>query len=231
MAGKYRCQSPVRVWYEAAQGYLDVRCRRCDRCRLMVQYSWLARSAHEQARAKGVWFVTLTFGPVRRREIFASASAMSENGASSTNRLVRSSGRHVAKFFKLLRKAGFKFRYIFVAELHRDGFPHWHGVLFDQVGNLHWESIDKAWSSGFLVAKVVRDANAIRYVTKYIAKAPVGRVRASLNFGLPQDAFLELSVRSARPRSVAEEPQTTVQGPLTKEMEHHELPDLISKSL
>lgn len=149
------------------------------------QYSWMARAAHEQAFAKRTWFVTLTYGPNRRRAIMAMASEARERNCPPSRRLITASGGYVAKFMKTIRKRGFEVRYIFCPELHRDGFPHWHGLIHDTRGDLKWADISSAWSAGFSVVKLVKDANALRYVTKYLSKEKHGRVRASLNYGAP----------------------------------------------
>lgn len=151
------------------------------------QYSWMARAAHEQAFAKRTWFVTLTYGPRRRAAIMRLASERKESNSPPSSRLVRASGGYVAGLCKTLRKRGFEFRYILVPELHRNGFPHWHGLIHDTNGAMSWSDITSAWSAGFSVVKTVRDANALRYVTKYLCKAKIGRVRASILYGAPQE--------------------------------------------
>lgn len=181
-----RCTSPVGVYWPALCSYVYVRCRRCEGCMRLRQYSWMARAAHEQAFAPRTWFVTLTYGPNRRSVIMARASALRRdlNGKTATQRLITAAGGYVSSYCKTLRKRGFQFRYLWVPELHRDGFPHWHGLIHS-THDLKWADVTDAWSAGFSVVKLVRDANALRYVTKYLCKAKLGRVRASLNYGAP----------------------------------------------
>lgn len=180
-----RCTSPVGVYWSALCCYVYVRCRRCSGCMKLRQYAWMARAAHEQAFAKRTWFVTLTYGPNRRRAIMATASGARERNSPPSQRLISAAGGYVTKFIKTIRKRGFELRYIFCPELHRDGFPHWHGLIHDTRGDLKWADISSAWSAGFSVVKLVKDANALRYVTKYLSKDRMGRVRASLNYGAP----------------------------------------------
>lgn len=169
------------------------------RCRLMRQYSWMARAAHEQAFAKKTWFITFTYKPAVRVKIMARASDH-DRAKPQGARLVQASGVYVSKCFKRLRKAGFVFRYVCVPEPHRDGFPHWHGLVHDLTGDLTWDAITKEWRSGFSVVKLVQDVNAIRYVTKYLAKADHGRVRASLKYGETEaDRELMRAEREASP--------------------------------
>lgn len=179
-----RCSSPIGVYWPALCSYIYTRCRRCEGCLKARQWGWMARAAHEQVRAKKTWFVTLTYGPNRRRAVMAAASA-EERTKAPGQRLVRAAGSYVAAYMKTLRKRGFEFRYVWVPELHRDGFPHFHGLVHDQRGDLTWAALTDAWSAGFSVVKLVRDARAIRYVTKYLAKDRIGRVRASFRYGAP----------------------------------------------
>lgn len=143
----------------------------------------MARAAHEQAFAKRTWFVTLTFAPKQRHAIMSAASADVSEKATG-ERLISAAGRYVSAYVKTLRKRGFALRYIFVPELHRDGFPHYHGLIHCD-DSLLWDDMTNAWSAGWSVVKLVRDANAIRYVTKYLSKAKLGRVRASICYGAP----------------------------------------------
>lgn len=197
----YPCESPQAVRYEALCAYIRVRCRRCDSCLKARQHLWVLRAAHEQVSAKRTWFVTLTFGPKRRAAILQEASRM-QGALSQPVRLVRASGWFVTTFLKRLRKAGFEFRYLIVAEPHRDGFPHFHGLLHDQRGDLDWKSINAQWSAGFLQCKLVRDAGALRYVTKYLSKGRYGKIRASSAYGgefIECEAPISVSVSDTPP--------------------------------
>lgn len=149
------------------------------------QYSWMARAAHEQAFATKTWFITLTYGPVRRRAILSAASR--DNSRLGTDqRLIKAAGAYVSTYFKHLRKKQFALRYVCVPELHRDGFPHWHGLVHDLRGDITWDDLNAGWSPGFSVVKIVRDAKALRYVTKYLSKGKIGKVRSSLHYGDPK---------------------------------------------
>lgn len=182
-----RCLSPLAVKWRALEAYIYVRCRTCSGCMRLRQYSWMARAAHEQAFAKKTWFITLTFGPRRRASIFAAATAKGVDQEPG-KRLVTAAGFYVSNYFKLLRSRGLAFRYVCVPELHRDGFPHFHGLVHDNRGDLTWEHLSSGWSAGFSVCKIVKDANALRYVTKYLSKGNFGRVRSSLHYGAPAEA-------------------------------------------
>lgn len=154
------------------------------------QYGWMARAASEQMFAKKTWFCTLTYGPNRRAAIMRAASLRDESEIPPEKRLITAAGCYVSAYSKTLRKRGFVFRQLWVPELHRDGFPHWHGLVHDTNGVITWGDLTSAWSAGFSVVKLVKDANAIRYVTKYLSKAKLGRVRASLCYGAPGEDVL-----------------------------------------
>jgi len=181
VAPRYMCTSPIQVKWRALEAYIGVRCRSCPGCMRVRQYGWSARAAREQALAKRTWFVTLTFKPSERAAIMAAASA-DLSAKPPEQRLITAAGVSVTAYMKTLRKRGFKLRYVWVPELHRDGFPHFHGLLHTD-DSTRWRDIAGPWRAGFLVAKLVTDANALRYVTKYLSKAKLGRVRASLNYG------------------------------------------------
>lgn len=182
MKERFRCKSPMRVAWDGDAPYIDVRCRRCEACLLVRQWSWIVRAAREQVMAHTTWFTTFTYNRVARARVFAGASQLDPKLAPEA-RLVRASGAAVTAYWKSLRKAGFEFRYVCVPELHRDGFPHWHGLVHSQSDDLEWRDLNHSWTSGFSVVKRVADIKAIKYVTKYLAKDRVGRVRSSRAYG------------------------------------------------
>lgn len=197
----YPCEAPHPVHYRALCTYIRVRCRRCASCLKARQHVWVIRAAREQVRATRTWFGTFTFGPKRRAAIQQEASRM-DHSRPQHARLTRAAGWFVTNFFKRLRKAGFEVRYCVIAEPHRDGFPHFHAIIHDQQGNLSWKDLTAQWSAGFSVFKLVRDAGAIRYITKYLAKGRYGKIRASAGYGadLVDEAAISDSVQVVRPR-------------------------------
>ena len=201
LAMAYPCTSSFKVDWEVLQTRISVRCRRCKNCLKARQFQWMLRAAREQMRSRRNWLVTLTFGPKSRTEILTAASGMSGSRDQSA-RLVSASGWYVQTYLKRLRADGFGFRYLFIAEPHLNGFPHWHGIIHDQLGNTSMLQImkkdkrtgerrpavvcpdlEKQFAAGFVDTELVRDLGAIRYVTKYIAKGRFGRIRASARYG------------------------------------------------
>jgi len=226
----YRCTSTQAVRYEALCSYIRVRCRRCDKCLEARRHIWMLRAAREQVKAKRTWFVTLTFGPKGRAAIMSSASAR-DNGISQPVRLQRASGWFVQTLVKRLRKQGFGLRYLFIAEPHLDGFPHWHGLVHDLTG---WSSLEQVFRkqkdgsfrlmticpeieneylTGRCAAELVRDAGALRYVTKYLAKGRFGKIRASRAYG-EEECVPEPSDSALHPSSLLERKEREEEGSL-----------------
>lgn len=75
-------------------------------------------------------------------------------------------------------------RYLAVAELHKNGFPHWHALVHEEEGTTA-ANLQSHWTAGFSNVKLVREPRAILYITKYLHKEAMGRVRCSLNYGQP----------------------------------------------
>lgn len=199
--GYRKCLKPfVRRFKNTEKGFvqlikLECPCRQCSNCLRLRQYLWRRRARVELQRHAKAWFVTLTYKPLERLRILYEAQSDANKGCSPDKKhlyddlwrfLVASSGRDVAKFLKRVRKSQEKIRILFVAEKHKDGFPHWHGLIFGE--NITKDQIERYWDNGFTKVKLVRDVNAIDYVTKYISKERDSRIRASLHFGRPLDA-------------------------------------------
>lgn len=183
----YRCTSPHVVHWAAAASNLRVRCRRCEGCLNVRETHWVLAAAREQVRAKKTWFITLTFRPADRLKVFSDASALHQISPrlSQSQRLCRAAGVAVTLWLKRVRRAGFGLRYMVVPEPHRDGFPHFHALVFDTKGRADLrEALESAWEWGFTKCVAVKDARALRYVCKYLAKERFGRVRASKQFGV-----------------------------------------------
>lgn len=85
-------------------------------------------------------------------------------------------------------------RYLLVCEAHKSGLPHYHALIHERLGQpLTWWRIVREWETrnGFAMAKVVdltTGHQSARYVTKYLAKAALARVRASQHYGSTRSA-------------------------------------------
>lgn len=94
--------------------------------------------------------------------------------------------REFTLFFKRLRKVtGAKIRYLLVAEQHKDGWPHYHALLHEKGVAVTKRQLEHEWRLGFTQFKLVPldDPHVAGYVTKYIAKQALARIRASLRYG------------------------------------------------
>lgn len=194
--------------------YIDLktRCRRCGPCLRQRRNLWTARARHEIAWAPGrTWFLTLTVEPGYRAQALMAASArarkngiadlLKETEAVQWAYLNKVTGPWVTKYLKRLRREvgsnepDMQFRYLLVVEPHGDGFPHWHLLVHEYVGDLRKNRFGR-WTYGFWKARLVKEdraengSRAAKYVAKYLAKAKDGRVRASLHYGAPEKSPL-----------------------------------------
>lgn len=148
-------------------------------------------AAREQVRATQTLFITLTFRPAERLQVHSDATALHQISprATQAQRLARAAGFAVTRYLKRLRKAGFVFRYLIVAEPHRDGFPHYHGLIFvSGRSEGMFAALSEEWLEGFSKVATVKDARALKYVCKYLSKENYARVRASKFFGVDPNA-------------------------------------------
>lgn len=158
--------------------YLDTPCRKCPTCCLNRSRFWAKRAHYEVMRSQRTWMVTLTIAP-EARFIF-SLRAKTTDYRKSYNEI----SKEVTLMFKRMRKAGHKFRYICVAEAHKDGYPHIHLLIHEGLKPIPKREIQKQWSFGFTTVKLVENSRgAAKYVSKYLAKDMAARVRASQHYG------------------------------------------------
>lgn len=154
-------------------------CRKCPRCLNNRRKLWSSRAKREIARASRTWMCTYTISPEWRFR-FSLASGSMDYHAS-----YRIISREMSNYFKRLRKAGYKFRYILVAESHKDGYPHLHMLLHEVSAPIPKRVLQAHWRFGFSHIKLIDrdDPKAAYYVTKYLAKDMRARVRASQKYG------------------------------------------------
>lgn len=170
-----------------------VRCRRCDNCLKHRARLWRARALAEVAAHPRTWFGTLTFAPEWRALVVMRADRDLRRDGLTLERIgpderfkaiAASAGVEVTKYIKRVRKRyGSAVRYLLVFEAHRDGFPHVH-FLMHQVSDtpLLWRHLDDAWTLGHSLFKLADKAH-VGYVTKYLTKSMLARVRASSLYG------------------------------------------------
>ena len=104
--------------------------------------------------------------------------------------VIGKANREITLWLKRMRKKS-DFRYLLVAEAHKSGAPHFHALIheMDPLRPCRERDMRKAWRGiGFLHAKLIREGEddagrASHYLTKYISKSMIRRVRASFRYG------------------------------------------------
>jgi len=152
-------------------------CRKCAVCLENRRKLWASRARYEVKRSPRTWFITLTINPQAR--FLFSCRAGSMNYHASYGEI----SKEVTKMFKRMRKAGHRFRYMMVAEAHKDGYPHIHILMHEVSQPIPKREIQRQWDYGFTVVKLVKDQAAANYVAKYLSKDMRTRVRASQEYG------------------------------------------------
>lgn len=95
-------------------------------------------------------------------------------------------GREVTLYLKRVRKeSGARVRYLLVAEAHKTGLPHLHILVHEASPDkpVRHKTLEGQWKLGFTRFKLAHDVKTASYVCKYISKALLARVRASLRYG------------------------------------------------
>lgn len=131
-------------------------CRNCWQCREVRIQDWVGRCIAESKVSAETYSVTLTYG-----------GGDHERAAVLTY-------SDVQKYFKRLRKAGHKFKYLVAGEYgSRKGRAHWHAILFFEGDapphELNCNHADQYWHHGHVFWEKPT-AKAVRYVCKYIQK-------------------------------------------------------------
>lgn len=166
----------TNTYYDGPTKLLDffVRCRTCPECVAYRRRMWTARVYKEFDAANRTWFVTLTAG-------FHARLAM--DLSDDPDKWLK---RETQLFMKRLRRELGKrspVRFIAALEHHKDGTPHMHLLVHDQHGFLRYRAIKRAWSHGFVHAKLALRDTHPHYILKYITKQMAGRVQCSLRYG------------------------------------------------
>lgn len=175
---------------------LETRCRRCGWCLKKRAAKWRLAARSELDAATGrSWFGTLTFRPEERFLIDCRAAGSATRKGEDWRKLApaerfaylaNAAGALVTKWIKRVRKeSAAPLRYLVVVEAHKDGFPHYHLLLHETDAGrpIRKELLQRQWSHGFSNWKLVKDTATAGYVTKYLSKSLMARVRASVRYG------------------------------------------------
>ena len=170
---------------------VHARCRKCPSCLSHRRRLWTARAIDEVAAAPRTWFGTLTVSPEHRWRYRLAADLLEHEAISSEDHaelvfrcMADLVGKEVTKMFKRLRESGAQFRYLLVAEAHKDGFPHYHLLLHEVEAPIRKAALEPQWRLGFSQWRLVgQEPGAARYVCKYLNKTLLCRVRGSQRYG------------------------------------------------
>ena len=174
---------------------MRVPCRKCAGCLRYKASLWRKRSTAELAIAPRTWMGSFTFSPeehymaalrIRSACRHRSVDPDTLNDVEMFKFRVADMGAVATRYFKRLRKHKAVFRYLLVTEAHKSGLPHLHVLLHeaDHFQPVRKRLLQEQWPHGFTNFKLVEDgAKASYYVTKYVAKGMLSRVRASQHYG------------------------------------------------
>lgn len=215
-SGNNRCEAPVlrdirsvvklpAVYYDGPDAVdlrrmfidFEVRCRKCPSCLKARGILWRIRAQEEVALSHRTWFCTFTLSPESHSAMLNRVllSGLRRGGARleqlPPEELFalrhKEISREFTKYFKRLRKRGYKFRYLLVVEAHKSGLPHYHALMHDNSVSkpLTYRAIGSEWKLGFYKHKLLPegDISAVNYCTKYLMKSASSRVRASVGYG------------------------------------------------
>lgn len=96
-------------------------------------------------------------------------------------------GKELQKFAKRVRsETGAPLRMMWVFEAHQSGLPHVHGLLHETsyASPVRWEVLNRQWREGHSMFKLLTNPRESNYVTKYLSKEGLLRIRASARYGL-----------------------------------------------
>lgn len=193
-------------------------CRKCPQCLRIRAYQWRERAMTEIGQSQRSWFCTFTLHPQWQHRVYMEELAhKTQHGwldadfdDAEKEFLLRCRGglKLMTRYWKTVRKpwvgeVPVQPRYLLVAENHVSGLPHFHAIVHEQAGEtITHHRLRSRWVRyGFFHGKLVGSEDmsrmkAARYLTKYVAKSMLCRVRASERYGfqsgdLPEIASVE----------------------------------------
>lgn len=173
------------------QNPLTVTCRKCDECIAHRKRHLLGKVLAEQQTAKEVWFSTYTYG-----------------GGYENEEAYLLNYDHMQNTFKLMRRAGHRFKYLVVGEYGEEKErAHWHALIFWEstppempMGERTEETGDGFWHHGYVQHEYPRSKTGVgAYCMKYMTKNNTQyrkNIKKSNNLG--DKYLLDLAKRTAR---------------------------------
>lgn len=173
-----------------------VRCRKCAACRRARAGFWRLLAKRELERSARTWFGTLTLAPDQHFQMLCRARLRLARkairfGELSPDRqfleVASEAGKEITRWLKRVRKeSAAPIKYLLVTEAHKSGLPHFHLLIHEQdaARPVRHKVLAAQWQLGFSRFNLVDESpNVAGYVTKYISKSNLGRVRASIAYG------------------------------------------------
>ncbi|AXL15498.1 replication initiator protein [Microviridae sp.] len=166
---------------------VEVPCKKCAECAQMRIRHWTGRILAECQSGATPWFVTLTY-----------------EGGYDNEKAYWLDYEDVQKFFKKVRIAGFKFRYIIVGEYGTEADrAHWHLLILwegaEPVGQFNTQEYTwPYWKHGFTYIERPRNIQATAsYILKYLLKDPNAKIRYSRRPALGEDYLMSYARKHA----------------------------------
>lgn len=188
----------ARFATEKGSMFMDIqtKCRQCSACLKARRNLWANRAQIEAGASARTWFGTLTLTPARQDWAYWEARSRARARGVDLDaepEAVRFRARHaviseeITKYLKRLRKqTGAPMRMLCVVEAHKSGLPHYHLLVHQLRADkpIGERDLRRQWHWGHSLFKLVSNTNkAAWYVSKYLAKSAMARVRASINYG------------------------------------------------
>ena len=196
MSTRANCASPEYGYDGWCFIDIDSPCRRCEVCLRRRGARWAYRAKEELAVAPRTWFGTLTLRPEQHWIMQCRAAVrLGENGRSWSDLTAdeqfverhKECGAELTTWLKRVRKeSAAPLRYLLVAEAHKSGLPHYHVLVHERSPDVrvYERTLRRQWKLGFSKFTLVEgDPKAAWYVCKYLSKAALARVRASVSYG------------------------------------------------
>lgn len=201
--GKFPLERPIML-------DMEVRCRECQNCLKARAAHWRLRATTEIRSAERTWFGSLTLNPTQHHRVLSACRAEAARNGDDFDKFppsVQFAARHkcisreITLFLKRIRKeSGASIRLLCVAEAHKSGLPHYHMLVHEGSSVIcPHRVLKKQWRVGFSQWKLVRNPRAAVYVTKYLGKSMMARVRASLDYGTSLDIVTQSHVNPNDP--------------------------------
>lgn len=174
---------------------MQVRCRRCEDCLRRRAAKWWFAAKAETASSARTWFGTLTLSPewhmrskllaCERLKVRAGIDFEALAPEDQFKERHAEIGKLITLWLKRVRKQSeAALRYLLVAEAHKSGLPHYHCLVHETFRDrpVRKSTLERQWSYGYTAWRLV-DPAAAGYVTKYLSKSALARVRASKGYG------------------------------------------------